>query len=338
MIHLRMMVWHHIKMTKKGVIDELGRYVAVFDPLDGSSNVDAGIPTGTIFGIFENDAQCIIPDDGCDTTEDVADEDCEISEASQECLAATLQPGKSLVAAGYCLYSSSTFLCLTLGAGVNIFTLDPNIGEFILTHRDVKIPDRGYIYSMNEANRQSWDTPLRTYVDDLQKGKGESGKVYTSRYIGSMVGDVHRTLLYGGLFGYPADKKNKNGKLRLLYEAAPMSYIVEQAGGLALTGKTRIMDLIPENVHQRVPVILGSSDDVRECRKYYDAFTSTAAMGGSEEAEALRLRCFTRLKPGQLVDTTMDKVADSIALDTTGDGKVDKVVPLEDIVKAAQEA
>jgi fructose-1,6-bisphosphatase I len=325
----------------KGVIDDMGRYVAVFDPLDGSSNVDAGIPTGTIFGVFENDVECIVPSDGCETDDvSVGAEGCEIQGVSQECLTATLQAGNSLVAAGYCLYSSSTFLCLTLGAGVNIFTLDPNIGEFILTHKDVKIPDRGQIYSMNEANRQSWDTPLRTYIDDLQSGTGESGKTYSSRYIGSMVGDVHRTLLYGGLFGYPADKKNKNGKLRLLYEAAPMAYIVEQAGGLALTGKSRIMDLIPQNVHQRVPVILGSSDDVRECRKYYDAFTKSDREDDSEEAKAIRARCFTRLTPGQLIDTTMDKVGDSIALDTTGDGKVDKVVPIseapEDVVKAAK--
>ena len=114
-----------------------------------------------------------------------------------------------------------------------------------------------------------WDPPLRSYVEDIQQGLGESGKRYSSRYIGSMVGDVHRTLLYGGIFGYPADAKNTNGKLRLLYEAAPMAYLIEQAGGLALTGKTRIMDLIPQNVHQRVPVILGSPDDVREVRAPY---------------------------------------------------------------------
>jgi len=161
---------------------------------------------------------------------------------------------------------------------------------------------------MNEANRHAWDAPLRTYVEDIQKGEGETGKSYTARYIGSMVGDVHRTLLY---------------------EAAPMAYLVEQAGGLALTGKTRIMDLIPQNVHQRVPVILGSPDDVRECRKYYDIFTGSETMDdSSEEAQAIRERCFTRLTPGQLLDTTMNKKPDSIAVDSTGDGKVDKIVPL----------
>ena len=175
-----------------------------------------------------------------------------------------------------------------------------------------------------------------------------------------MVGDVHRTLLYGGIFGYPADAKNTNGKLRLLYEAAPMAYLIEQAGGLALTGKTRIMDLIPQNVHQRVPVILGSPDDVPEvraphtstsstppspqplhasaathlqCRGYYDIFTGSNTMGDSDEAAAIRARCFTRLTPGQLLDTTMDRVPDSIALDTTGDGRVDKVVKIEDAAK-----
>jgi len=211
-----------------------------------------------------------------------------------------------------------------------MFTLDTSIGEFVLTQPNVKVPDRGSIYSMNEANRPNWDPPLRAYVEDIQNGKGESGAMYTSRYIGSMVGDVHRTLLYGGIFGYPADGKNRNGKIRLLYEAAPMAYLVEQAGGLATTGKTRIMDLVPQNVHQRIPVILGSPDDVRECRRYYDAFTSTATMDDSEEARTIRVRCFSRLKPGQLLDTTMDTTPDSIALDTTGDGTVDKVVPIED--------
>ena len=342
------------------LMDETGRYTAVFDPLDGSSNVDAGIPTGTIFGIF--DAQdCLLPEEACDTADEKFTGDtaeCSVDAPSAECLAATLQPGTSLVASGYILYSSSTFFALTLGAGVQIFTLDISIGEFVLTHPDVQLPRRGGIYSFNEANRVYWDPPLRSYVEDIQQGLGESGKRYSSRYIGSMVGDVHRTLLYGGIFGYPADAKNTNGKLRLLYEAAPMAYLIEQAGGLALTGKTRIMDLIPQNVHQRVPVILGSPDDVREvraphllhapplpdalltsaaatlqCRGYYDIFTGSNTMGDSDEAAAIRARCFTRLTPGQLLDTTMDRVPDSIALDTTGDGRVDKVVKIEDAAK-----
>eukprot|EP00599_Poterioochromonas_sp_BG-1_P001878 CAMPEP_0173134680 /NCGR_PEP_ID=MMETSP1105-20130129/1440_1 /TAXON_ID=2985 /ORGANISM="Ochromonas sp., Strain BG-1" /LENGTH=402 /DNA_ID=CAMNT_0014046533 /DNA_START=141 /DNA_END=1349 /DNA_ORIENTATION=- len=235
-----------------------GQYVAVFDPLDGSSNVDAGIPTGTIFGIFEQD-----PDATCELPED--DEAYELA----QCMVDTLRPGNSLVAAGYCLYSSSVFFCLTLGNGVNIFTLDRQIGEFVLTHKDVTIPKRGKIYSFNEANRDEWEKPLLEYVTNIQTGQGETGKRYSSRYIGSMVGDVHRTLLYGGIFGYPATKKNPDGKLRLLYEAAPMSFLVEQAGGVSSTGRERIMDLVPNNVHQRVPCLLGSPEDVLEAQKYF---------------------------------------------------------------------
>jgi fructose-1,6-bisphosphatase I len=195
-----------------------------------------------------------------------------------QCLVDTLRPGNSLVAAGYCLYSSSTFLCLTLGNGVNIFTLDRQIGEFVLTHSDVKIPKRGKIYSFNEANRWEWEQPLIDYVTDVQRGKGESGKQYSGRYIGSMVGDVHRTLLYGGIFGYPATKKNPEGKLRLLYEAAPMSFLMEQAGGLSTTGKERIMDLVPTSVHQRVPIIMGSPEDVNEAMKYFTAVKSHSSV------------------------------------------------------------
>ena len=162
-------------------------------------------------------------------------------------------------------------------SSLQIFTLDISIGEFVLTHPDVQLPSRGGIYSFNEANRVYWDPPLRSYVEDIQQGLGESGKRYSSRYIGSMVGDVHRTLLYGGIFGYPADAKNPDGKLRLLYEAAPMAFIVEAAGGAAVSGKgERILDIDPtedptgRGVHQRVPVFLGSKDDVAEMRSYYD--------------------------------------------------------------------
>eukprot|EP00611_Tribonema_gayanum_P013199 TRINITY_DN239_c0_g2_i1.p1 TRINITY_DN239_c0_g2~~TRINITY_DN239_c0_g2_i1.p1 ORF type:complete len:364 (-),score=155.20 TRINITY_DN239_c0_g2_i1:414-1505(-) len=255
------------------LLESEGRYVAVFDPLDGSSNVDAGIPTGTIFGIFESPEECEID----------LEDDMDI--AARQCLSNTLQPGTQLVAAGYCLYSSATTLVFTMGNGVNGFTLDEQIGEFVLTHPNIRIPNRGKIYSFNESNRNDWDEPLVQYINALQAGKGESGKRYSSRYIGSMVADVHRTLLYGGIFGYPADKKNMDGKLRLLYEAAPMAFLVEQAGGLALTGKTRIMDLKPKKVHQRVPCILGSRDDVAEMRKYYETMSSAE----------LDARCASRL-------------------------------------------
>mmetsp|Transcript_51022 Transcript_51022/g.143619 ORF Transcript_51022/g.143619 Transcript_51022/m.143619 type:complete len:487 (+) Transcript_51022:87-1547(+) len=239
-----------------------GRYAAVFDPLDGSSNVDAAISTGTIFGVYdEGDSE------GCVLSE----EDQEGMTPDQlQCLTQTLQPGKRLVAAGYCMYSSSTIMVLTLGSGVNGFTLDPNIGEFVLTHPNIKMPKRGKIYSINEANEPDWNPTLREYISNLKRGKGESGEKYSARYIGSMVGDIHRTLLYGGIFGYPGDAQNPNGKLRLVYEGAPMSFIIEQAGGKSTTGSQRVMDISPKDVHQRVPVFLGSPDDIDEVTKLYE--------------------------------------------------------------------
>jgi len=245
------------------IIEEGDKYVAVFDPLDGSSNVDAGIPTGTIIGIYEHDENCAV------------DPDCvgaECTEQEASCLANTLQPGTNLVAAAYILYSSSTFMALTLGNGVYIFTLDEQIGEFILSKPNVKIPETSSIYSFNEANLEMWDEPMRQTVEAWREGKGKSGKSFSSRYIGSMVGDVHRTLLYGGVFGYPGDKKNPNGKLRLLYEGAPMSFIMEQAGGMSTTGTRRVMEIAPEVVHQRVPVIMGSKNDVQEVVDAYAAW------------------------------------------------------------------
>jgi len=244
------------------VIDEGEKYVAVFDPLDGSSNVDAGIPTGTIIGIYEHDENCEI------------DEDCigeECTEQEAQCLANTLQPGTNLVAAAYCLYSSSTFLVLTLGNGTYGFTLDENIGEFVLSHPNIKIPETSKIMSFNEANTYMWDEPLQKVVTGWKEGTGKSGNAFSSRYIGSMVGDVHRTLLYGGVFGYPGDAKNTNGKLRLLYEGAPMSFIMEQAGGLSTTGTQRVMEIVPEIVHQRVPIVMGSKNDIQEVIDAYAA-------------------------------------------------------------------
>ena len=248
--------------NKEILFEEGEKYVAVFDPLDGSSNVDAGIPTGTIVGIYEHDDSCQIDPNS------IGDE---YSEQEAACLANTLQPGTNLVAAAYCLYSSSTFLVLTLGAGTYGFTLDENLGEFVLSHPNIQIPETSSIMSFNEANTPNWDKPLQDVVAGWKAGTGKSGKKFSSRYIGSMVGDVHRTLLYGGVFGYPADTKNKNGKLRLLYEGAPMSFIVEQAGGLSTTGRERVMEISPEIVHQRVPVIMGSKNDVQEVIDAYAA-------------------------------------------------------------------
>jgi len=251
---------------KEVIIEEGQKYVAVFDPLDGSSNVDANIPTGTIFGIFEEP-------DGCN----VLNGDGEVMD--NECLTATMQSGNKLVVGGYCLYSAATEFVMSFGGKTcQGFTLDEQVGEFVLTKPNMKIPTRGKpIYSINEANRWAWDPELTEYITTIQKGEGETGQQYTSRYIGSMVGDVHRTLLYGGIFGYPGDTKNTNGKLRLLYEAAPMAFIVEAAGGAAVSGKgERILDIDPtedptgRGVHQRVPVFLGSKDDVAEMRSFYD--------------------------------------------------------------------
>ena len=188
------------------------------------------------------------------------------------CMVNTLQPGNNLAAAGYILYSSSTFLTLTIGNGVYGFTLDEQIGEFVLSHPCIQLPDQMGIMSFNEANLDLWDEPMQNVHEAWRTGKSKLGKRYTSRYVGSMVADVHRTLLYGGVFGYPADSKNTKGKLRLLYEAAPMSFLIEQAGGLSTTGKDRIMDLIPENVHQRVPVIMGSKTEVQEVIDAYNTF------------------------------------------------------------------
>ncbi|KAG0628199.1 hypothetical protein M758_1G008600 [Ceratodon purpureus] len=192
-----------------------GRYCVVFDPLDGSSNIDCGVSIGTIFGIY------MLKDGIEGTVEDV------------------LQPGTAMLAAGYCMYGSSCTLVLSTGAGVNGFTLDPSLGEFILTHPDIKIPKKGKIYSVNEGNAMNWDAPTTKYVQNAKFPKdGASPK--SLRYIGSMVADVHRTLLYGGIFMYPGDKKSPKGKLRVLYEVFPMSFLMEQAGGQAFTGKERV--------------------------------------------------------------------------------------------------
>ncbi|RVW49037.1 Fructose-1,6-bisphosphatase, cytosolic [Vitis vinifera] len=223
-----------------------GRYCVVFDPLDGSSNIDCGVSIGTIFGIY------MVKDGGEPTLDNV------------------LQPGKNMLAAGYCMYGSSCTLVLSTGTGVNGFTLDPSLGEFILTHPNIKIPKKGKIYSVNEGNTKNWDAPTAKYVEKCKFPKdGSSPK--SLRYIGSMVADVHRTLLYGGIFLYPADKKSPNGKLRVLYEVFPMSFLMEQAGGQAFTGKQRALDLVPKNIHERSPIFLGSYDDVEEIKALYAA-------------------------------------------------------------------
>ncbi|KAF3619197.1 fructose-1,6-bisphosphatase, chloroplastic [Capsicum chacoense] len=234
-----------------------GNYIVVFDPLDGSSNIDAAVSTGSIFGIYSPNDECLA-DHGDDTT---------LDNVEQKCIVNVCQPGTNLLAAGYCMYSSSVIFVVTLGNGVFSFNLDPMYGEFVLTQENVQIPKSGKIYSFNEGNYQLWDDKLKKYIDDL-KDPGPSGKPYSARYIGSLVGDFHRTLLYGGIYGYPRDKKSKNGKLRLLYECAPMSFIVEQAGGKGSDGHQRILDIEPTEIHQRVPLYIGSTEEVEKLEKY----------------------------------------------------------------------
>ena len=210
------------------------KYVIAFDPLDGSSNIDVNISIGTIFSIHRR------------VNSDVSD---------------FLQEGYKQVAAGYVIYGSSTMLVLSTGNGVNGFTLDPAVGMYLLSHPNMKIPEKGKIYSINESNDKKWiDAGLKEYIESL-KDEG-----YTSRYIGSMVADVHRTLIKGGIFAYPADVKNKNGKLRLLYEASPMAFLTVQAGGMATTGKEDILNIKPTDIHQRVPVFLGGKYEMEKLK------------------------------------------------------------------------
>lgn len=222
-----------------------GKYVMVFDPLDGSSNIDANVTIGTIFSILRRKSES-----GHGTMEDI------------------VQPGYEQVAAGYIMYGSSTIMVFTSGNGLNGFTLDSTIGSFLLSHRDMKIPSKGKIYSVNEGNKKMWDEGIRRYVEYLQETDPATNRPYSMRYVGSMIADVHRTILYGGIFMYPGDSKNPDGKLRLIYEASPMAFVVEQAGGKATTGKERILDIQPTKLHQRVPVFLGSVEDVEMAEKY----------------------------------------------------------------------
>ncbi|KAK9473250.1 fructose-1,6-bisphosphatase class 1/Sedoheputulose-1,7-bisphosphatase [Dipodascopsis tothii] len=221
-----------------------GKYCVVCDPIDGSSNLDAGVSVGTIFGVYK------LQPGSTGTVEDV------------------LRPGKEMVAAGYTMYGASANLVLTTGNGVNGFTLDTALGEFILTHPNMKIPKSRSIYSVNEGNMCYWDAPTREYFESLKFPK-EGGKPYSARYIGSMVADMHRTILYGGIFSYPADSKSKNGKLRLLYECFPMAMLIEQAGGLATTGTERILDMVPSKIHDRSGIFLGSELEVQKVLDIY---------------------------------------------------------------------
>lgn len=226
-----------------------GKYLLLFDPLDGSSNIDINVSVGTIFSILRGPEGLAKPT--------VAD---------------FLQPGVKQVCAGYTLYGPSTMMVLTTGSGVNGFTLDQNIGEFILSHPNLRIAPDSQEFAINVSNMRFWKPPIKRYIDECLAGKsGVRGKDFNMRWIASMVAEVHRILTRGGVFMYPLDSKNQDqgGRLRLMYEANPMSFIIEQAGGMSTTGHERIMEIQPTSVHQRVPVILGSKNEVERIIAYH---------------------------------------------------------------------
>ncbi|MFA5590714.1 MAG: class 1 fructose-bisphosphatase [Lysobacteraceae bacterium] len=226
-----------------------GNYLLVFDPLDGSSNIDVNVSIGTIFSVL----RC--PEGVTDPSADDF-----------------LQPGTRQVAAGYTVYGPSTILVLTLGNGVHQFTLDREIGSFVLTQSDLRIPEDTSEFAINMSNQRHWETPVQRYIAELLAGReGPRGRDFNMRWVASMVADVHRILTRGGIFMYPLDAKcrDKGGKLRLLYEANPMGFIVEQAGGAASTGRERIMDVQPHTLHQRIPVIMGSKNEVERVAAYH---------------------------------------------------------------------
>jgi len=223
-----------------------GKYLLYFDPLDGSSNIDVNGTIGTIFSIHHR-----------------------INGKQHGTEAEWLRPGSEQVAAGYVIYGPSTLLVYAARNGVHGFTLDPSIGEFLLSHENIRIPARGKTYSINEGNYPVWKTETRELIDHLKEKHPASGRPYSSRYVGALVADFHRTLLQGGIFLYPDDTKNPRGKLRLLYEAAPLAFIVAQAGGMASTGKEPILDLQPTGLHQRVPLLIGSPEDVALAEEFF---------------------------------------------------------------------
>jgi fructose-1,6-bisphosphatase I len=216
-----------------------GKYAVVFDPLDGSSNIDVNGGVGTIFSILRRRSD---------------------DQARHEPLDDVLQPGTRQVAAGYVLYGASTILAFTTGSGVHLFTLDPAIGAYVLNQERVRMPSHGPYYSVNEANVESFPEPYRHYLGDLRAGR--EGRKYSSRYIGALVADFHRTLIKGGIFLYPPTEQHPGGKLRLLYEANPIAMLAEQAGGMATDGTQRILDIKPRGLHQRVPLVVGSPEEV----------------------------------------------------------------------------
>lgn len=216
-----------------------GKYMLLFDPLDGSSNTDVNMPLGTIFSVLRYDGEGRLPSES-----DI------------------VRKGTMQAAAGYLMYGSSTMLVFTSGKGVNGFTLDPGIGEYLLSHENIRMPAKGSVYCTNEGNHQKWPEGTRRYLDYLKASDKPTGRPYSGRYSGCLVADVHRILLGGGIYLYPGETAKPEGKLRLLYEGSPLAMVVEQAGGKASTGTQRILDLEPKALHQRVPLLIGSADDV----------------------------------------------------------------------------
>lgn len=231
---------------------ETGPYAMTFDPLDGSSNIDANVSIGSIFSIHRRRSE-----GSGGTREDL------------------LQKGREQVAAGYVIYGSSTILVYTTGQDVFGFTLDPTVGEFLLSHPSIRVPEAGPIYSVNEGNLNGWDEPTRRLVEAMKQSDNPHEKPYSSRYIGSLVADFHRNLLYGGIFLYPADRKHPDGKLRLLSEASPIAFIAEAAGGRATTGRESVLEIVPTDLHQRVPFIVGSPRDVGWAASFYESSSSS---------------------------------------------------------------
>ncbi len=223
----------------------LGKYVLLFDPLDGSSNIDYNVSIGTIFAIYRRRTQ---------------------SGPGQ--LIDCLQPGRDLVAAGYLIYGSSTMLVYTTGQGVHGFTLDPSVGEFLLSHHNIRIPEKPKYYSVNQGYEMRWSEGVKRYTRYLQGADGNGGPGLSLRYIGSLVADFHRNLLTGGVYYYPATSKRPQGKLRLLYEAAPLAFIAEQAGGYASDGQRNILDIMPDNLHQRTPLFIGNRSLVEKAEEF----------------------------------------------------------------------